>query len=91
MRMGSSWNDDKRGTGVWKTALFAVTEPGAAFALSNMNCVANKARIRDSRTERSTNYSQTSRFDNLLDVGSLFDGFASRLEINWAGKFGGVG
>lgn len=78
MWMGPSWKKYKQEMGVGKTAIFVATEPGAAFALSVMNCVANTARIRDSWTDRSYNYCRGSSIDHRRDIESSVNDFAGR-------------
>ena len=80
MRMGPSWKKDKQEMGVGKTAIFVATEPGAAFASSVLNCVANTARIRDSWTDRSSDYCRGSSIDHWPDIDPSVRDCASRRE-----------
>jgi hypothetical protein len=45
MRYVASWKKDKQGMGVTMTDPFAATEPVAAVALSELDCVTNKAKL----------------------------------------------
>ncbi len=89
MRMGLPSKTDKRGKGVSRTAIFAATEPGAAFALSGMNCMANKTRIRYSWTISGTSSRQASRIDDRQN-GTMADKYAGPRNEKCTGNDHGV-